>query len=781
MVNIEINGKTIEARDGVMLLEAADEAGITIPRFCYHSKLSIAASCRMCLVEVEKAPKPMPACATPVSDGMKAFTRSPKAIAAQRSVMEFLLINHPLDCPICDQGGECDLQEVALGYGNDVSQFAESKRVVSNPDLGSLIATDMSRCIHCTRCVRFGKEIGGVMELGAPGRGEHMHIGTYMEHSVNSELSGNVIDLCPVGALTSRPYRYSARPWELQSHESISPHDCVGTNIRIDSRDRKAMRVVARDNDAINECWIADRDRFSYTALDHEERLSKPQIKKDGVWQECDWDTALTTAVEGLKKINADKLGALAAYSATNEEHYLLQKLMRSIGSNNIDHRLRQQDFRDQNEQAAFPGLGQSIAALQQNDSVLLVGSNIRKDVPLLAQRLRSAVANGASVMAINAVDYDMAFTLAQKCISLDLSGEMLAVAKALLESSNESAPQSLANAINSAELNDTHRAIAKSLSAAGQASVLIGQGGQSHPAAAELRAIANLIASLSGATVGVLAEGGNAAGAALAGCLPHRGVGGAATETAGLDWKAMCETGMQAYLLLGTEPELDCIDSDAALKAMQATDFVVAINSYASDTLREYADVLLPAATFAETAGSFVNTEGSWQSFNGAVAAPGEARPAWKILRVLGNLFDLNGFEQNSVEDVRDELKAACSEPSVAAAVWQPSEMSTLPAGLLRIADVPIYSVDAMVRRSAPLQATADADLWQIRINSATAEKSGLASAVEAKLRQGDSELVLPLLIDERMADNAVYLPAGLSATVGLGGGFVAVELTNV
>ncbi len=779
MVNIEINGKTIQAREGQMLLEAADEAGITIPRFCYHSKLSIAASCRMCLVEVEKAPKPMPACATPVNEGLKAFTRSPKAIAAQRSVMEFLLINHPLDCPICDQGGECDLQEMAIGYGNDVARYAEAKRVVGNPDLGSLIATDMSRCIHCTRCVRFGKEIGGVMELGAPGRGEHMHIATYMEHTVDSELSGNAIDLCPVGALTDKPYRFSARPWELQAHNSVSPHDSVGANLRIDSRNGKAMRVVARDNEAVNECWIADRDRFSYTALSHEERLSKPQIKKDGVWQECDWDTALTAAVEGLKNISADKLGALASPTATSEEHYLLQKLMRAVGSNNIDHRLRQQDFRDQNEQGAFPALGQSIASLEQNDAVLLVGSNIRKEVPLLAQRLRKAARKGASIMAVNAVDYDMAFKLVEKSISIDLASELLAVVAALIEQTNGSVPQSLATAISDASVNDTHRAMAKTLSEAKQGSVIIGQAVQSHPAAAELRAITNLIASLANCHIGVLAEG-NGAGAALAGCLPHRGVGGKAADNSGLDWKGMFENAMQGYLLLGTEPELDCIDSAAAMQAMQSAGFIVAINSFASDALRDYADVLLPAATFAETAGSFVNTEGAWQSFNGAVVGPGEARPAWKILRVMGNLFDVAGFEFNSVEEVRDELKASCGEQTAAPAAWNPGEMTKAASGLVRIAEVPIYAVDAMVRRAAPLQATADADLWQIRINSATAEKTGLSSAVEAKLTQGAGEVVLPLLIDERMPDNAVYLPAGLSATVGLGGGFASVDLTN-
>ncbi|MDH5785154.1 MAG: NADH-quinone oxidoreductase subunit NuoG [Chromatiales bacterium] len=779
MVNIEINGKTIQAREGQMLLEAADEAGITIPRFCYHSKLSIAASCRMCLVEVEKAPKPMPACATPVNEGLKAFTRSPRAIAAQRSVMEFLLINHPLDCPICDQGGECELQEMAIGYGNDVARYAEAKRVVGNPDLGSLIATDMSRCIHCTRCVRFGKEIGGVMELGAPGRGEHMHIATYMEQSVDSELSGNAIDLCPVGALTSKPYRYSARPWELQEHESVSPHDCVGANLRIDSRSGQVMRVVARENEAVNECWISDRDRYSYTALNHEERLTRPQIKKDGEWQECDWDSALTTAVEGLKKIGADRLGALASSTATSEEHYLLQKLMRAIGSNNIDHRLRQHDFRDQNEQGAFPALGQSIVSLESNDAVLLVGSNIRKEVPLLAQRLRKTARKGASIMAINAVDYDMAFRLAEKSIAVDLVAELLAVASALAKLTNGSVPPSLASAISGASVNETHRAMAKSLSEAKQGSVIIGQAVQSHPAGAELRAVANLIASLAGCHVGTLAEG-NGAGAALAGCLPHRIAGGKAADNAGLDWKGMFENGMQGYLLLGVEPELDCIDSAVATNAMQSAEFVVAISSFASEALRDYADVLLPAATFAESAGTFVNTEGKWQSFNGAVAAPGEARPAWKVLRVLGNLFDVPGFEFTSAEEVREELMAACGEPASAAGAWTPNEISKVASGLVRIAEVPIYAVDPLVRRAAPLQATADADLWQIRVNTATAQKAGLSNAVEAKLVQGEGEVVLPLLIDERLPDNAVYLPAGISATAGLGGGFVSVQLGN-
>jgi NADH-quinone oxidoreductase subunit G len=785
MVNIEINGKAITAREGAMLIEAADEAGITIPRFCYHSKLSIAANCRMCLVEVEKAPKPLPACATPVSEGMVVRTRSPKAIAAQRSVLEFLLINHPLDCPICDQGGECDLQEMSMGYGNDISRYYEGKRVVSNPDLGSLIATDMNRCIHCTRCVRFGQEIAGIMELGAPGRGEHMHISTYMEHSVDSELSGNVIELCPVGALTSRPYRYSARPWELVSYPGISPHDCVGSNIRIDVRGGQLMRVVARENENVNETWLADRDRFSYTANSHAERLLKPMVKQDGAWHEVDWDTALTRAVEGLKAIaerdGGAQLGALAAYGATTEEHYLLQKLMRAVGSGNIDHRLRQVDFRDQAALPAYPSLGQAIADLESIDCALLIGSNIRKDQPLLAHRLRKASRKGASILAINPVDYDFTFPLAARRIGLDLVQELLAVAKALLELGGEGAPAALAKAIAAAEVSDTHKQMARTLKEVPQATVLLGNGAAAHPAKAELRAVATLIAKLAGARIGTLAEGGNSAGAWLAGCVPHRDAGAKAASVSGLDWRGMFDAGLKGYLLLGVEPELDCIDSAAAARALEAAEFVVAMSAFAGEGLKARADVLLPIATFAETAGSYINAEGHWQHFAGALKPAGEARPAWKVLRVMGNLFDVTGFEYSSVEEVCAEMEGLFSDvPMGAGDEWQPDAITALPQGLLRIADVPLYAVDAMVRRAAPLQATRDADVAQIRANAATLAAAGLAGASEARLRQGGHEVVLPLVADERLPDNAVFLPAGVVESAGLGGSFSAVELVT-
>ncbi len=786
MVNIEINGIAIKAREGAMLIETADEAGVTIPRFCYHSKLSIGANCRMCLVEVEKAPKPLPACATPVSEGMVVHTRSPKAIAAQRSVMEFLLINHPLDCPICDQGGECDLQEMALGFGNDVSRYNENKRVVSNPDLGALISTDMNRCIHCTRCVRFGKEIAGIMELGAPGRGEHMHISTYMKHSVDSELSGNVIDLCPVGALTSKPYRYSARPWELNGYPSISPHDCVGSNIRIEVRGNQLMRVVPRDNENVNECWLADRDRFSYTANTHQERLLKPMIKQDGAWHEVEWETALTRAVEGLKTISdrdgADQLGALASYGSTTEELYLLQKLMRAIGSGNVDHRLRQVDFRDQDASPAYPSLGQAISDLESVDCALLIGSNIRKEQPLLAHRLRKASNHGASIFAVNPIDYDFTFPLTAKRISLDLTQELLAVAKALLELTGETASADLAKAIAAANVGETHQQIAQAIKEAPQATVLLGNGAAAHPAKAELQALAALIAKLAGARLGTLAEGGNSAGAWLAGCVPHREAGAKKAEVIGKDWRGMFEAGLKGYLLMGIEPELDCIDSGAAKAALNSAEFVVAMSAFADERLKAGADVLLPIATFAETSGSYINAEGHWQHFGAALKPAGESRPAWKVLRVMGNLFDAPGFEYASVDEVCAEMEGLFSDvPMGTGEAWQPESISVLPQGLLRIADVPIYAVDAMVRRSAPLQATRDAKVAQIRANAATLSKAGLTDASEARLRQNGHEIVLPLVADERLPDNAVMLPAGVDESIGFGGSFSTVELVSV
>ncbi|GAB4299142.1 MAG: NADH-quinone oxidoreductase subunit NuoG [Thiohalomonadaceae bacterium] len=783
MVTIEINGQPVQARPGAMLIEAADEAGITIPRFCYHKKLSVAASCRMCLVEVEKVAKPLPACATPVTEGMKVWTRSPKAIAAQRNVLEFLLINHPLDCPICDQGGECDLQEMAMGYGQDVSHYSEGKRVVASPDIGPLVATDMTRCIHCTRCVRFGEEIAGVMELGAPGRGEHMHISTYVEKSLSSEVAGNVIDLCPVGALTSKPYRYSARPWELTSHDSVSPHDCVGANLTVDVRGRQVMRVRPRENEEVNEVWLADRDRFSYLALTHPERLTAPQVKQDGVWQTVDWNTALTAAARGLRSVveqhGAAQIGALAGYGATTEEFYLLQKFMRGLGSDNIDHRLRQIDFSGQDAMPAFPWLGQALADLDNLDAALLVGSNVRKEQPLVALRLRKAARAGARLLAVNPIDYDFNFPLAGRRIvaPAQMAQELIAIAQALIEQGAE-APAGFAALAAGINVTDEHRAMARQLKEAAQSTVLVGNAVAYHARQGALQQLAALVARLSGSRFGFLAEGGNSAGAWLAGAVPHRRAGGVA-GSAGLDARAMLAANLKAYVVLHAEPELDCIDGAAARAALQQAGCVVALTPYVTDAMRDYADVLLPLALFPETSGTLVNAEGRWQSFNGCTVAPGEARPGWKVLRVLGNLCNLEGFDYEASDVVRRELEAACSAVLPSSKLdWQAPTLAAAGKGLARIVEFPIYAVDGMVRRSAALQQTPDATGGVARLNAATAAQHGVAGAATVQVGQGGGSCLLPLVLDERVPDGCVQVPAGLSTTAALGAVDAAVEL---
>ncbi len=586
MVKIEIDGIKVDARDGAMLIEAADEAGIPIPRFCYHKKLSVAANCRMCLVEVEKAAKPLPACATPITDGMRVYTRSPKALDAQRGVMEFLLINHPLDCPICDQGGECDLQDLAMGYGASGSRFGEKKRVVKDKNLGPLISTDMTRCIHCTRCVRFGEEVAGIKELGATGRGEHMRIGTYIERAVSSEMSGNVIDLCPVGALTSKPFRYSARSWEMQETPAVAPHDCAGSNVLVQTRRGRVMRVLPRENEEINETWLSDRDRFAYEGLNSPDRLDAPRIKKDGQWQSVTWEVALEFAVQGLKNLvsrhGAGQLGALISPSATLEEMYLLQRLVRGMGSANIDHRLRQCDFSDQDIAPVYPSLGQPISNLEKVDCALLVGSNIRKDQPILGHRLRKAALAGAKISFINPVDYGVRFPVANKITTSPAGMEraLAGVVKALLSISGASAPEGLHDLLAKITVDDAQTAIAKQLAAAKNGTLLLGLGAIHHPAFSTLRALAGVAAQLSGAKLGYLTMGSNTAGGWLAGALPHRDVGGKSLSY-GLNARSMVESKLKGYVLFGIEPEYDMADAVSALAAVKSAEFVVSLSSF--------------------------------------------------------------------------------------------------------------------------------------------------------------------------------------------------------
>lgn len=789
MVTIEIDGKPYPAQAGQMLIEVAQAHGIDIPRFCYHKKLSISASCRMCLVEIEKAPKPMPACATPVMDGMKVWTRSEKALNAQQSVMEFLLINHPLDCPICDQGGECELQDVAVGYGQDQSRYREGKRVVMDKNLGPLIATEMTRCIHCTRCVRFSQEITGIQELGATGRGEHTLIGTYIEKNVTSELSGNVIDLCPVGALTSKPFRFAARAWELQQCDGIAPHDSVGSNIYLHVRRNQVLRVTPRENEGINEVWISDRDRFSYEGLTAPDRLTVPMIKKEGVWQSTQWEKALAFAVEGLKKVihsqGAKAVGALASPTATLEEFYLLQKLMRGLGSPHIDHRLRQVDFSDQDQAPLFPYLGQTISELETCHSALVIGSHLRKEQPLLNHRLRKAALQGAKILLINPIDYEFNFPIAHQLISSpgEWVKHLAAVAKALLDNPGTLIPEAMQKLLADVTVTDDHRKMAQLLRSGTQRTVLLGNLVTTHPQFALIRALAATIAKLGETKLGYLGEACNTTGAWLAGMLPHRQAGGVPTDPIGMDAYAMLTQGLKAYVLLGLEPELDSWNGAAALASLQKAEFVVSLSAYRTPVMESYADVILPLASFAETSGTFVNIEGRWQSFTGAVPPPQEARPGWKILRVLGTLLNVEGFGHLSSEEVKKEVQAKIAPFQIDnKTAWQiPSTLTfEIPQKWQRITEMPIYSGDALVRRATALQRTLEAQSVQgIRINPREAAQLNLNEGHQVKVTQG-SQRSLPLVIDERVPDQCVLIYAGQSANIDLGPWYGPINLLS-
>ena len=707
MANIEIDGIKLTAEPGSMIIEVADDAGIKIPRFCYHKKLSVAASCRMCLVDVASIPKPVPACATPVSDGMTISTHSARALGAQKSVMEFLLINHPLDCPICDQGGECELQDIAIGYGADVSRFTESKRIVEDKDIGPLISTDMTRCIHCTRCVRFGKEVAGIREMGETGRGEHMKIGTYISKTIDSEVSANIIDLCPVGALTAKPSRYKARAWEIQQAQSISAHDCLGSNVSIHSRRGEVIRVVPNDNDDINEAWISDRDRFSYESLNAESRLTQPMIKEDGEWKETDWQTALNVAVDGLRKVKeqhgADSLAAIASPNSTIEELFLLQKLMRDLGTSNIDTRLRRVDFTAENHDPLYPSLGMGISELEELEATLLVGSNLRKEQPIAAIHLRKSTRDGL-VMAINPEDFDYNFRTQPQLIvdSSQMLAELSAVAKALTNYDDIDAVAGV-DALD-VKVNDDHQKMAENLLKAEKAAILLGQHACNHADFSKIAAVANAIAKMSGATFGMFSDGANSAGAHLAGAIPHRGVAGGPVKT-GKNIQQLLNGDIKGFILQSVEPELDC--SADALAAMKSAHLVIALSAFKDGAVSDYADVMLPMAAFTETSGSFVNAAGTWQNFKAAVAAKGEARPAWKILRVIANLLEFPGNDYISSEEILDELQLILNSAQERNASWP---MITSTEGSGDAANVSsIYQVDSLVRRSQSLQATLD------------------------------------------------------------------------
>jgi NADH-quinone oxidoreductase subunit G len=771
MIEITIDGQAVCVAPGSMVMHAADAAGIYVPHFCYHKKLSIAANCRMCLVEVEKAPKPMPACATPVAAGMVVHTKSAKAQAAQKSVMEFLLINHPLDCPICDQGGECQLQDLAVGYGGSASRYTEEKRVVFHKDVGPLISMqEMSRCIHCTRCVRFGQEVAGVMELGMIHRGEHSEITTVKDGTVDSELSGNMIDICPVGALTSKPFRYSARTWELARRKSISPHDSTGANLIVQTKANKVLRVVPLENEDVNECWIADRDRFSYEALNSDARLRTPMIKQGGEWQPVDWSTALGYVADGLKRIKGEfgaaGIGALGSAHSTVEELYLLGRIVRGLGSANIDHRLRHADTSNTATTGAARWLGRSIASLSTLNSALVIGSFLRKDHPLFAQRLRQAARKGAAVHSLNALQDEWLMPMGTRLVAAPGAwlSSLAEVAAAVAKAKGVPAPLP-------ADAGPAAQAVAHSLLSAEHKALMLGNAAAQHPQAAQLLALSQWIGEHSGATVGYLGEAANSVGAQLVGALPGEG---------GLSALQMLSRPMKALLLLNLEPALDAADPVAADAALRGSGLVVALTSF-KDAAVANADVLLPIAPFTETAGCFVNAEGRAQAFNGVVAPLGEARPAWKVLRVLGNLLELPGFDFDSVEQVR---AAALGDPAALAARLDNRSMATLETGspidstLQRIADVPIYATDMLVRRAEALQSTADARAPRAGLPSALWRQMGLKLGDAVRVSLGSTSIVLPAQEDPGLAANVVHVSAGHVDTAALGAMFGTVNV---
>lgn len=765
MVELEIDGKKVEVPEGSMVIQAAHKVDTYIPHFCYHKKLSIAANCRMCLVEVEKMPKAVPACATPVSAGMVVRTTSDKAVKAQQSVMEFLLINHPLDCPICDQGGECQLQDLAVGYGKSASRYSEEKRVVFHKHVGPLISMEeMSRCIHCTRCVRFGQEVAGIMELGMLGRGEHSEITAFVGNTVDSELSGNMIDLCPVGALTSKPFRYSARSWELSRRRSVSPHDSVGANLIVQVKNNRVMRVLPLENEAINECWISDKDRFSYEALNSAERLTQPMLKQGGQWREVDWETALTYVVNGLKHIKAEHganaIATLASPHSTLEELFLLKRLTRELGSANLDFRLRQSDFSAQLE--GVPWLGTSIATLSNVDCAFVIGSFLRRDHPLLAARLRQAASSGAKVSLLHASADDSLINTAHTIVAAPSAwvDALAGVAVAVAEMRGVALPAELAGVQPDGAAQD----IAASLSAGEQRVILLGTSAVYHPEFAKLHAMAQWIAQASGATLGFLPEAANTVGAYLVGALPDEG---------GADAAQAFASPRRAYVLFNVEPEFDTANPQRARAALKQADMVVALSSF--KTGADYADVLLPIAPFTETAGTFINAQGTVQPFTGVVRSRGDARPGWKVLRVLGNLLGLPGFEYTSAEevagaalhggDIASRLSNATRTPLARSA------STRAPGAFERIADVPIYDADPLVRRAPSLHLTGAAKAaLRVSLPAALFDRLGLKEGDAVRVRQGDASVTMPAVRDAKLHDAVVRVPAATPAAAELG-----------
>lgn len=701
MIEFELDGIKLSAPEGTTIIEAADIAGVYIPRFCYHKKLSIAANCRMCLIEVEKSSKPLPACATPITRDMKIKTKSDMTIKAQRDVMEFLLINHPLDCPICDQGGECELQDLSMGFGSPKSEYNEPKRAVYSQDIGPLIETEMTRCIQCTRCVRFGEEVAGLRELGVVNRSEKEEISTYVQHFLKSEMSGNIIDICPVGALTNKPARYETRGWEIKEHASISPHDCVGTNVFLHSRgqefskERHVFRSVPKENEKINETWMSDRDRFAVEGLYHHDRIYKPQMKKEGKWIEVEWQYALN-AIAHLtshiqKESGASQIAGITDYSATLEEYYLFQQVIRALGSPHVDHRIRESDFSDQTRRPLFPQLNTDIADIENCDTILLVGSNVRCEQPIISTRIFKATQENLSVMAVNPAEYNFVFPLSEKIIDDDIIAVLSDIVAVFSHTHTHTASKHIAEKLLSSK----------------KPAIFLGAYAAHHPHAATIRDLCKQIAKLSHATVGLLTDGANSAGAWIAGCIPHRDAVGATVKTIGKDAKSLLTSDpVSAYFLLNTEIENDSAYPEKALENLSKAKLVVCFNTFTTEKMREYADFILPITLYSENEGTFVNVNGVWQSFTSVGPAHGESKPAWKVLRALANMLELPGFSYTSVNQIRDALRAkadqhmCCKECKEVGDIVLPKNEKNI-----FVKTWAMYRDNALVRRAKALQ----------------------------------------------------------------------------
>jgi len=783
-ITVTINGQEIETQAGRLLIDVADENNIVIPRFCYHKRLSVAANCRMCLVEIERSPKPMPACATHCMDGMVVQTRSSAAIAAQKSTMEFLLINHPLDCPICDQGGECELQDVAMGFGEGISKYTEQKRVVMDKNIGPLIATDFTRCIHCTRCIRFGDEIAGMPELGATGRGEDMEIGTYIEKSIVSELSGNVIDVCPVGALTAKPSRYTSRPWELTQHPAVSAHDCVGSNTYVHTRGRDVIRVVPRENESINESWISDRDRFSYTAVTPGQRITQPMQRDNGELKAVDWESALNAAANKLSEAGAN-IATLISPQATLEEHFLAQKLSRGLGSENIDHRLTQIDFSAQDHAAIMPWLGRSLESVETVDAALIVAGNLRYEQPLLSHRLRKAVLNNnAAVSSVGHIGGQYNFALQTELVgsAAQLVSDLATVAVALADISDKPLSRHLAGIVVDCHPTEHHKAIARSLLDAGNAAVIVGIQALSNPQLSLIQEICEAITSATAATLGYLSVSANSAGACLAGSTPHRGAAGVRRDSAGENAAQIMAAKHKVLLTFAVNPLLD---TNSVSQLSDNNEFVIAISNFDNDFVQQQADLVLPLASVLETSGSFVNVEGLWQSFKGCVPTQGEIRQGWKILTALGQVLLPGEFDYADSVAVKDELKALCGDVTLSNLGGIESSVSELPKiadSIQKIGITPIYASDDMLRLSAALQATPlMKKQCAVVMNSEQAQAAKLASCEQVQVKQGKGTAVLPLRIDESVPTGCVYVPSGIDAVKHLSDAFGKITLEKV